>query len=91
MVHSRYQHVRIPIRLLIYIIQAELKLSIPEVPTVFLKANACLNSPAGHIVAPHHADRHDCHLDYEVELAVVLGEPVRTFRKKMRCTMCWAI
>ncbi|KIW71388.1 hypothetical protein, variant 2 [Phialophora macrospora] len=53
---------------------AELKLPIPSTPTVFLKANTCLNSPAGRIYYPHSAGDHDCLLDYEVELAVVIAE-----------------
>ncbi|PTB36647.1 hypothetical protein M441DRAFT_51357 [Trichoderma asperellum CBS 433.97] len=53
---------------------AEMKLSIPETPTMFLKATETINHPSGHIIAPHCADLHDCHLDYEVELAVVIGK-----------------
>ncbi|KAM0470396.1 hypothetical protein ACHAPX_009926 [Trichoderma viride] len=53
---------------------AEMKLSIPETPTMFLKATETINHPSGYIVAPHCADLHDCHLDYEVELAVVIGK-----------------
>ncbi|KKP06380.1 fumarylacetoacetate hydrolase [Trichoderma harzianum] len=41
---------------------------------MFLKATETINHPSGHIVAPHCADLHDCHLDYEVELAVVIGK-----------------
>ncbi|KAL6903170.1 hypothetical protein GGI43DRAFT_401417 [Trichoderma evansii] len=52
---------------------AEMKLSIPETPTMFLKATETINHPSGHIIVPHCADLHDCHLDYEVELAVVIG------------------
>lgn len=51
-----------------------MKLSIPKTPTMFLKATETINHPSGHIVAPHCADLHDCHLDYEVELAVVIGK-----------------
>lgn len=51
-----------------------MKLSIPETPTMFLKATETINHPSGHIIAPHCADLHDCHLDYEVELAVVIGK-----------------
>jgi 2-keto-4-pentenoate hydratase/2-oxohepta-3-ene-1,7-dioic acid hydratase in catechol pathway len=51
-----------------------MKLSIPKTPTMFLKATETINHPSGRIVAPHCADLHDCHLDYEVELAVVIGK-----------------
>jgi 2-keto-4-pentenoate hydratase/2-oxohepta-3-ene-1,7-dioic acid hydratase in catechol pathway len=54
--------------------QAELKLAIPSTPTVFLKANTCLNSPSGRIYYPHPGGHHDCLLDYEVELAVVIAK-----------------
>ncbi|KAL6872073.1 hypothetical protein J3F83DRAFT_760426 [Trichoderma novae-zelandiae] len=53
---------------------AEMKLSIPQTPTLFLKATETISHPSSTIVAPHCADLHDCHLDYEVELAVVIGK-----------------
>lgn len=59
-----------------------MKLSIPETPTVFLKPTECLNSPVGCIVAPHCPRDHDCHLDYEVELAVVIGKTCKDVIEK---------
>ncbi|KAM0458859.1 hypothetical protein ACHAPV_005849 [Trichoderma viride] len=59
---------------IIQVKKAEMKLAIPETPTMFLKATETINHPSGHIIAPHCADLHDCHLDYEVELAVVIGK-----------------
>ena len=52
-----------------------------EAPTeklgLFLKANSSLVGPSQGIVIPHHATR----LDYEVELAVVIGRQARDIRK----------
>jgi len=52
-----------------------------EAPTeklgLFLKANSSLVGPSQGIVIPHHAKR----LDYEVELAVVIGRQARDIRK----------
>ncbi|PTB62622.1 hypothetical protein BBK36DRAFT_1144629 [Trichoderma citrinoviride] len=52
---------------------AEMKLTIPKTPTLFLKATETINHPSSTITTPHCPDAHDCHLDYEVELAVVIG------------------
>ncbi|KAL7812997.1 hypothetical protein V8C26DRAFT_436613 [Trichoderma gracile] len=53
---------------------AEMKLPIPKTPTLFLKAPSTINHPFSTITTPHCPDSHDCHLDYEVELAVVIGK-----------------
>ncbi|ETR99298.1 hypothetical protein M419DRAFT_86680 [Trichoderma reesei RUT C-30] len=53
---------------------AEMKLPIPKTPTLFLKAPSTINHPSSTITTPHCPDSHDCHLDYEVELAVVIGK-----------------
>lgn len=41
---------------------------------MFLKAITCLNSPDGPIYYPHTKGDHDCQIDYEVELAIVIAE-----------------
>ncbi|KAJ5609936.1 hypothetical protein N7510_006655 [Penicillium lagena] len=50
---------------------AEMKMTLPNTPTVFLKASTCIASASEPIVLPSNVD-HD-EVDYEVELAVVIG------------------
>src|ERR1700759_5353616 len=66
-----------------------MKLAIPSTPTVFLKANTCLNSPTGPIYYPHPAEDHDCLLDYEAELAVVIAETCKDVSEEdaMQCVL----
>jgi 2,4-didehydro-3-deoxy-L-rhamnonate hydrolase len=45
----------------------------PDEPTLFIKANSALNGPYDHIVRPPGAGK----LDYEVELAAVIGRDAR--------------
>jgi 2-keto-4-pentenoate hydratase/2-oxohepta-3-ene-1,7-dioic acid hydratase in catechol pathway len=47
----------------------ETGMPIPEVPIVFAKASSCLSGPNDHVLAPKGFER----MDYEVELAVVIG------------------
>ncbi|GES60014.1 fumarylacetoacetase, C-terminal-like protein [Aspergillus terreus] len=51
---------------------AEMKMTLPDTPTVFLKANTCISSAAEPIVMPSAVD-HD-EIDYEVELAIIIGQ-----------------
>ncbi|KAJ5157320.1 uncharacterized protein N7482_008420 [Penicillium canariense] len=51
---------------------AEMGLSLPKTPTVFLKANTCIASPSKPIVLPTNVDYDEA--DYEVELAIIIGK-----------------
>lgn len=51
----------------------ETGLPIPEVPIVFYKASSCVSGPNDPILAPADFKR----MDYEVELAVVIGSPAK--------------
>ncbi|KAJ5852150.1 uncharacterized protein N7529_011535 [Penicillium soppii] len=51
---------------------AEMKLAIPNTPTVFLKASTCIASASEPIILPPNVDYDEA--DYEVELAVVIGK-----------------
>ncbi|KAJ5163012.1 uncharacterized protein N7500_004842 [Penicillium coprophilum] len=50
---------------------AEMKLTLPNTPTVFLKANTCIASACEPIILPSNVDYDEA--DYEVELAIVIG------------------
>ena len=52
---------------------AELKNSVPAEPLMFLKASSALLESGGSIVRPRGYER----VDYEGELAVIIGQPVR--------------
>lgn len=52
----------------------EMGKKIPEEPLLFLKAPSALNRPEGDVVYPRQAQR----LDYEAELAVVIGRVAKT-------------
>jgi 2-keto-4-pentenoate hydratase/2-oxohepta-3-ene-1,7-dioic acid hydratase in catechol pathway len=56
----------------------ETGLPIPEVPIVFAKANSCVSGPNDPVLAPKDWKR----MDYEVELAVVIGMPARRVPKE---------
>src|SRR5512137_1996826 len=47
---------------------------LPKEPTIFIKANSAISGPHDPIVRPKDAVK----LDYEVELAVVIGRPARS-------------
>ncbi|KAL5355878.1 hypothetical protein BJX96DRAFT_185063 [Aspergillus floccosus] len=51
---------------------AEMKMILPETPSVFLKANTCISSAAEPIVLPSAVDHDEA--DYEVELAIIIGQ-----------------
>jgi 2-keto-4-pentenoate hydratase/2-oxohepta-3-ene-1,7-dioic acid hydratase in catechol pathway len=51
----------------------ETGMPIPEVPIVFMKATSCISGPTDPILKPKEWDR----MDFEVELAVVIGNPAR--------------
>ncbi|MEM6676580.1 MAG: fumarylacetoacetate hydrolase family protein [Pseudomonadota bacterium] len=51
----------------------ELGMARPEEPVLFSKAPSCLAGPEDDIVTPRGADR----LDYEIELAIVIGQRAR--------------
>ncbi|KOS46866.1 hypothetical protein ACN38_g2192 [Penicillium nordicum] len=50
---------------------AEMKLALPNTPTVFLKASTCIASASDPIILPSNVDHDEA--DYEVELAIVIG------------------
>ncbi|KAJ6044427.1 uncharacterized protein N7446_002622 [Penicillium canescens] len=50
---------------------AEMKMTLPKTPTVFLKAETCIASAADPIILPPNVAYDEA--DYEVELAVVIG------------------
>ncbi|OQE79766.1 hypothetical protein PENNAL_c0050G07892 [Penicillium nalgiovense] len=50
---------------------AEMKLTLPDTPTVFLKASTCIASASEPIILPSNVDYDEA--DYEVELAVIIG------------------
>ncbi len=52
---------------------AETGMSIPDVPIVFMKATSCVSGPNDPILKPKEWDR----MDFEVELAVVIGNLAR--------------
>jgi 2,4-diketo-3-deoxy-L-fuconate hydrolase len=52
---------------------AEVRLELPREPTLFIKANSALCGPADPIIRPRGAVK----LDYEVELAAVIGRDAR--------------
>jgi 2-keto-4-pentenoate hydratase/2-oxohepta-3-ene-1,7-dioic acid hydratase in catechol pathway len=51
----------------------ETGMPIPEVPIIFAKASSCVSGPYDPVLAPKDFQR----MDYEVELAVVIGEPAK--------------
>lgn len=55
----------------------ETGMDIPEVPIVFCKANSCVSGPTDPVLAPPDVQR----MDYEVELAVVIGTPAKRVSK----------
>ena len=56
----------------------EMGKKIPEEPLLFLKAASALNDPGGEIVYPAQSQR----VDYEAELAVVIGRKAKNVREK---------
>ena len=55
----------------------ETGMPIPDVPIVFAKANSCVSGPDDPVLAPPDFQR----MDYEVELAVVIGTPAKRVPK----------
>jgi 2-keto-4-pentenoate hydratase/2-oxohepta-3-ene-1,7-dioic acid hydratase in catechol pathway len=55
----------------------ETGMPIPDVPIVFAKANSCVSGPDDPVLAPPDFQR----MDYEVELAVVIGTPAKRVSK----------
>jgi 2-keto-4-pentenoate hydratase/2-oxohepta-3-ene-1,7-dioic acid hydratase in catechol pathway len=53
----------------------EMKLELPEHPTLFFKPSTCLGTPNAPLVIPYQAT--DGQADYEAELAVVIGKDAR--------------
>ncbi|KAJ5130862.1 uncharacterized protein N7515_006901 [Penicillium bovifimosum] len=51
---------------------AEMKLTLPNTPTIFLKASTCIASASEPILLPSNVDYDEA--DYEVELAIVIGK-----------------
>src|SRR6202162_2821359 len=51
----------------------ETGMPIPEIPIVFAKATSCISGPDDPILKPGDWDR----MDFEVELAVVIGSPAK--------------
>jgi 2-keto-4-pentenoate hydratase/2-oxohepta-3-ene-1,7-dioic acid hydratase in catechol pathway len=58
----------------------ETGMPIPEVPIVFAKASSCVSGPYDPVLKPADFDR----MDFEVELAVVIGSP-RQERRAREC------
>jgi len=56
----------------------ETGMPIPEAPIVFAKATSCVSGPNDPVLAPKHWKR----MDYEVELAVVIGTPAKRVAKQ---------
>jgi 2-keto-4-pentenoate hydratase/2-oxohepta-3-ene-1,7-dioic acid hydratase in catechol pathway len=56
----------------------ETGMPIPEVPIVFAKASSCVSGPNDPVLAPPDFQR----MDYEVELAVVIGTPAKRIAKE---------
>jgi 2-keto-4-pentenoate hydratase/2-oxohepta-3-ene-1,7-dioic acid hydratase in catechol pathway len=56
----------------------ELKRPVPEVPVIFMKPSAAVVGPDENVVLPKVAER----VDYEVELAIVMGKGGRYIPKK---------
>jgi len=56
----------------------ETGMPIPEVPIVFAKASSCVSGPNDPVLAPKDWKR----MDYEVELAVVIGTPAKRVAKE---------
>jgi len=56
----------------------ETGMPIPEVPIVFAKATSCVSGPTDPVLAPRGWKR----MDYEVELAVVIGTPAKRVAKE---------
>ncbi|MEK6779704.1 MAG: fumarylacetoacetate hydrolase family protein [Candidatus Deferrimicrobiota bacterium] len=56
----------------------EMGKKIPEEPLIFLKAPSALNHPGGDVVYPRATQR----LDYEAELAVVIGSTARDVKER---------
>lgn len=52
---------------------AETGLPIPDVPIIFMKATSCISGPHDPILMP----KEWRHMDFEVELAVVIGSPAK--------------
>jgi 2-keto-4-pentenoate hydratase/2-oxohepta-3-ene-1,7-dioic acid hydratase in catechol pathway len=52
---------------------AETGIPLPEVPIVFAKANSCVSGPNDPVLAPGDFKR----MDYEVELAFIIGTPAK--------------
>ncbi|KAJ5122120.1 hypothetical protein N7526_009057 [Penicillium atrosanguineum] len=51
---------------------AEMKMALPSIPTVFLKASTCIASASEPILLPSTVDYDEA--DYEVELAIIIGK-----------------
>ena len=60
---------------------------LPEYPVVFMKSVTAVLDPESPIVLPRHM--HSDQVDYECELAVVIGKTAKTLPPRMRSTMCW--
>jgi len=56
----------------------ETGMPIPEVPIVFAKATSCVSGPNDPVLAPKDWKR----MDYEVELAVIIGTPAKRVAKE---------
>ena len=62
----------------------ETGMPIPEVPIVFAKANSCVSGPDDPILAPKDFQR----MDFEVELAVVIGTAAQNVARESRARLC---
>ncbi len=68
---------------------AESKATIPEFPVLFMKLASTVQNPGDPIVLPRHLRSNE--VDYEGELAVVIGRTCKNVSRDLRWTTCWAI
>jgi 2-keto-4-pentenoate hydratase/2-oxohepta-3-ene-1,7-dioic acid hydratase in catechol pathway len=59
---------------------AETNSPMPEIPVLFMKSRSALQDPGGPIVLPRWL--HSAKVDYECELAVVIGRPCKNVRRE---------
>jgi 2-keto-4-pentenoate hydratase/2-oxohepta-3-ene-1,7-dioic acid hydratase in catechol pathway len=52
--------------------QAEMKLSLPDVPSIFFKSRGAVQHPGRDVTVPLIAQNDE--MDYEVELAIIIGK-----------------
>nr|XP_031859244.1 uncharacterized protein CI109_005272 [Kwoniella shandongensis]KAA5526316.1 hypothetical protein CI109_005272 [Kwoniella shandongensis] len=68
---------------------AEMNLAYPSVPALFFKPSTCLANPGEDIPIPKVCQREE--MDYEVELAVVIGKECKDVKEEdaLHCVLGW--